>query len=245
MTDLYLACQNVKERQRPWHPVGRLSYENGKYLFLYTAGVEQLPDFLPFSGMPDLEKEYVSEQLFPLFANRILNRKRPEYADYLSWSGISLGEDTDITLLSRTGGIRETDGMEVFPHPVPSKDGCYEMDFFVRGIRYQPEWVQNEIKQIAVGSQLYLCHDRQNPHDKNALLLRTGPCLAVGYVPRYLAEDFLQFLEVDLDHTQVHATRVNANAPTRYRILCRMTAPWPLSFAPCSGAEFQPLAKMT
>ncbi len=239
MTHLYLACQDTKKRG--WYPVGRLSDDKGRYRFVYTRGVRSLPDFLPFTGMPELEKEYVSDQLFPLFANRILNKKRPEYLEYLAWNNVAPGEDTPFRLLTLTSGVRETDGLEIFPHPVPDDHGCYKMDFFVRGIRYLPKLAQSEIQHIQAGDLLYLAHDMQNRHDRNALLLRTESVVNMGYVPRYLSNDFLQLLKANFDCVKVFVAKVNLEAPTQYRVLCTMTAPWPKSFAPCSGPDFQPL----
>jgi hypothetical protein len=38
--------------------------------------------------MHDLRKHYVSEILFPLFSNRLLDSSRPEYPDYVQWLGV-------------------------------------------------------------------------------------------------------------------------------------------------------------
>jgi hypothetical protein len=38
--------------------------------------------------MHGLRKRYVSESLFPLFSNRLLDSSCPEYPDYVQWLGI-------------------------------------------------------------------------------------------------------------------------------------------------------------
>jgi len=78
-----------------------------------------------------LEQVYESNDLFPLFKNRLLKESRPDYEAYLRWSGF----DTDnppapIVVLGVTEGIRQTDAIEVFPCPVPGADGCYLSRFF-------------------------------------------------------------------------------------------------------------------
>ena len=41
--------------------------------------------------MRNLHEIYKSPDLFPLFANRLISRKRPEYKDFLRW--LDLRED--------------------------------------------------------------------------------------------------------------------------------------------------------
>ena len=55
-----------------WRPVGRLEHDDQLYRFWYTAGARK-PGFRPFPGMDSLDEVYESEELFPLFANRLLS----------------------------------------------------------------------------------------------------------------------------------------------------------------------------
>ena len=78
MKSLFVAWQDPQSRQ--WAPVGRLSRDDGQYRFVYTRGAKELPNFTPFGLMTDLQVEYVSDELFPLFANRIfefMSLRRP------------------------------------------------------------------------------------------------------------------------------------------------------------------------
>lgn len=70
-----------------WGPIGRLEHADGVYRFVYTKGAETLPGFRPFHGMDDLNRIYESDDLFPVFKNRLLPKSRPEYDAYLRWSG--------------------------------------------------------------------------------------------------------------------------------------------------------------
>ena len=81
MKALFIAWQDSKTRS--WSPVGRLTRESGLYHFVYTRGAEKVSNFRPFGRMQDLHKVYQSKELFPIFANRILAKSRPEYQDYL------------------------------------------------------------------------------------------------------------------------------------------------------------------
>jgi hypothetical protein len=83
MKTLYLAWQDPEDRH--WFPVGRLSFDGHVYRFVYTKGAKQSPRFVPFGMMRDLHAVYESVVLFPLFANRLLSKTRPEYRDCLAW----------------------------------------------------------------------------------------------------------------------------------------------------------------
>lgn len=81
MKALYVTWQDPDTRQ--WYPVGRLIHKDGSYEFTYTRGAKVSKKFVPFGRMLDLDVAYLSNELFPLFANRMLPKSRPEYSDYL------------------------------------------------------------------------------------------------------------------------------------------------------------------
>jgi hypothetical protein len=88
--------------------------------------------------MFDLTTVYESTEIFPLFANRLLAKTRPEYPQFLDWVNVRHDKDDPLVLLARTGGMRETDSLAVFPCPERHEDGTYSMHFFSHGIRYLP-----------------------------------------------------------------------------------------------------------
>lgn len=243
MKTLYLAWQDPKDRR--WFPVGRLDYNDNLYRFVYTKGAKESPNFIPFGQMQNLEDTYESTELFPLFANRLLSKTRPEYKDFLHWLNLQGNEDDPIALLARSAGIRGTDSLTVFPCPERDSDGKYHAHFFSHGIRHLPDAAIGVVGKLRPGTRLYLMPDPQNPHDSHALALRTNdPVTIVGYCPRYLSEDFLRVLQVNgLDEAQVTVEKVNRDAPIQLRLLCSMTAAWPKSFRPCSGKFYEPLAR--
>jgi hypothetical protein len=223
--------------------VGRLEHDNQLYRFWYTAGARK-PGFRPFPGMDSLEAVYESEELFPLFANRLLSESRPEYEAYLRWSGFEPGATPDpIVVLGVTEGIRQTDAVEVFPCPTPDADGCYFNKFFLHGIRWMPNVAVERIDKLQTGERLKLMPDLQNEHDPQAVAVRTETeRMLIGYVPRYLAHDVWQLVQqCDLDFVNLYVDRVNRDAPLQNRVLCRMRACWPPGFEPCSGDDFAPI----
>jgi HIRAN domain len=242
MKVLYLAWQDPKDRR--WSPVGRLSFDGGVYRFVYTKGALKSPNFLPFGMMQDLYTVYESSELFPLFANRLLSKTRPEYKAFLDWLNIRNSEDDPLTLLGRSEGLRGTDSLTVFPLPEKGSDGTYRVHFFSHGLRYLPDCAVQVVEGLRPGSRLFLMPDPQNRHDTYAVALRTDdPVMIVGYCPRYLSQDFLFLLKTGTPDTpEVVVERVNKDAPIQLRLLCSFRTPWPASFEPCSDEEYEVLA---
>jgi hypothetical protein len=227
-----------------WVSVGRLTHEDNVYRFVYTRGAKESKGFTPFGRMVDLDAAYVSDVLFPLFANRVLPKSRPEYQDYLRWLGLSEQNHDELEELARTGGLRATDALEMFPCPEPTQNNSYEVFFFSHGLRHLIPENQACVNTLKAGEKLFLARDIQNPHDANALLMRTNdPMSLVGYCPRYYSAEFTRLVDaVGADKVEVVVEQVNPDAPSQLRMLCKLTAPWPPNFSPCARDEFVPLA---
>ena len=242
MKKLYVTWQDPDTRQ--WYPVGRLSYEKGTYAFAYTRGAKASSKFVPFGRMMDLGVVYLSNELFPLFANRLLPKSRPEYHDYLKWLGLDESKADELEMLARSGGQRATDTLEIVPCPEPSPDNNYVAYFFAHGLRHMSEKDQQRAATLNTGERLFLMQDVQNKADPMALLLRTDdPMSMVGYIPRYYSAEFSTVMSrVSQERVVVSVERVNPDAPSNFRLLCKFVSPWPAGFVPCAKGEFEPLA---
>jgi hypothetical protein len=241
MRSLFVAWQDPNDRQ--WHPVGKLVFEKGTYVFAYTKGAKNAGSFTPFAGMPQLNAAYLSEELFPFFANRLLAQKRPEYGQYKGWLNLPRDENDPLVILGRTGGIKGTDSLEMFPCPQRELDGKYRVHFFTHGLRHLLAESTQIVNKLKAGDPLFLMLDIQNTADPAAISIRTGnPALMVGYVPRYFTPD-LKRLVSELGASQVMAAveRVNSDAPLQFRLLCSVVADWPINFHPFSQERFEPL----
>ncbi|OPY65911.1 MAG: HIRAN domain protein [Syntrophorhabdus sp. PtaU1.Bin050] len=241
MKKLYLAWQDAIERS--WYPVGCLSFDNQIYRFVYTKGARAAPNFVPFGRMTDLNIEYQSNELFPIFANRLMSKSRPEYKDYLQWLNLKDRGDVSFVILSITEGKRGTDSLEVFPCPEPNSAGKYEVRFLNHGLKYLSEHSTNRVNSLSPGEQLFLMHDLQNSYDPYALAIRCDdPTAIIGYCPRYLTRDLHELLKHNPSSVKVTVDQVNPNAPIKLRLICKVQSDWPKGFLPCSDTLYQPIA---
>jgi len=245
---LFLAWQAPTDHQ--WLPIGRLTFGGGCYRFVYLQGAskaERLHGFRPLLSFPSLSEVYESDELFPIFANRLPSRSRSDYGDFVRWLNAPQDEDDPIALLARSGGRRVTDNFEVFPCPAPDENGQYHIHFFAHRLRQLPAAAIERIGSLQPGDRLLLMHDFQNPYDPSALALRTngqreGDRHIVGYCPRYLLADAFEVLTRCPGLPEVAVEQVNPPpAPLQLRLLCNLTTCWPEDFRPCSNPEYQPL----
>jgi HIRAN domain len=247
MNTLFLAWQDPISRS--WFPIGKLTYDDQRYHFGYIHGAllaQQQANFRPLLAFPNLNQSYSSIELFSPFANRLLNRSRPEYPEFIDWLNLTSESHGDpysidpITLLGRSGGKRVTDHFEVFPFPKLSTAGEYEIYFFTHGLRHFPTHSQQRATECTVGEELLLVHDMQNQHDASALMLQTFDRHTLGFCPRYLAKDFFKLVCTTPQAIKVVVEKVNpAPVPLQFRLLCKLTAQYEQGFQPFSSAEYQ------
>ncbi len=243
---VYIAWRS-HDQDKSWSPIGRLDREGKQnYLFQYTKG-SQRADFKPFPGMTDLHQIYRSSELFPMFSNRLLNSRRKEYQSVLEWSGFDGSESPDpLAILQVTEGRRSTDYFEVFPKPKPDDNGLYHFRFFLHGLEWLPESLQERGGLLKSTDRLLCLYDIQNSYDQHAVALRTEEDrMIVGYLPRYLAQDLKELVGgCDPEFVRIVVNRVNPTAPLQFRVLCDMTACWPNEYAPFQRTDFEPIAKV-
>jgi hypothetical protein len=241
LKSLFLAWQD--SISRAWFPVGKLSYDQGLYHFCYLQGAKEAElraGFEPIYSFPDFGHEYSSDELFPLFANRLIRPSRPEYEDFVQWLNLPQGDYDPLTLLAISGGKRKTDTFEVFPCPERDSEGQYRVHFFSHGIRYTPEETLSHLAELEAGQEVWMAHDFQNPYDPRALLLHTPDLYTLGYCPRYLVEDVFRLREYG--PVRVRVERVNPPpTPLQFRVLCCLSADWPGGFEPFAGDAYRSL----
>lgn len=223
MKKLYVAHQDPDSRE--WIPVAVLEETQVGYELRYTMGASRCVGFSGFGRMSELDRVYLSPEIFPFFANRLISRARPEFESYMRWVGLSPDSLNDpMSILAVTSGIRATDAYELFSSP-ESVDGKLGFEFFVRGIRYLPGLTLSLLAEDLIGSSLRLMLDVQNEKDRSAVLLRTERNMViVGYTPRYYCSGMLDLLAMDKVELSIDVKRVNVDAPLDMRVLCSVKA---------------------
>lgn len=243
MSAMYVFWQDPESRR--WYPVGMLTQSNQTFRFVYTKGAAKAREygFIPFGRMRDLYLEYESRELFPFFANRMLSISRPDYHDYMRWIGAEDDKFNKILALSRTGGSRATDNLMLYMKPQPNECNEFDLFFLIHGIRHLPKVAIERVNALEVGDSLYPMYDILNEYDRDAVAIRTNdPSHFVGYIPRFFASDVKECISRNRPiECRLTVARVNRDAPFQLRMLCRFTSPWPESFYPCSGIEYEPL----
>jgi hypothetical protein len=244
---LFLAWQDPANRC--WHPIGRLTFNDGLYQFVYVRGALEARrqcGFEPLQSFPDLDAVYESQELFPLFHNRVMEPARPDFRQYAEWLNLPADADDPLVFLARSGGRRATDALELFPCPQPNDDGQYHIHFFVHGLQYMSAGSLAEVESLKPGERLLLMRDFQNEYDPNALMLRSSGDegrFAVGYCPRYLTADIFNLTGNCPDYPEVLVERVNLPpAPLQVRLLCNLTTCWPEGYAPFADEIYQPIS---
>jgi len=243
---LFVGWQDQKTRR--WCVVARLLRRTAgdgthEYVFEYVRGAEaaQSKGFQPFVAFPNLTESVRSRTLLPFFSNRVMPSRRPDYPNYLDELGLQPPAE-ELAVLARSGGRRTTERaeIEVFAPPTLRDDGTYETHFFIRGMRHVHA-KEEDVAQLRENERLLCMLDVQNPHNPEAVILRTSQQLVLGYVPNYLCNDVANLLT---SGCLVHATiaKVNQpNVPIQHRVLCRMVLAPPPGYRFLSRPEFQPL----
>ncbi len=238
MKSVFIAWQD--KITRCWHPVAKLTYDDFKkvYRLNYTKGAVENPRFKKFSHLDDINKVYESEEIFPFFRNRLINKNRAEYREILNWLDLE-PEENSINILAITGAERSTDNFRVIPLPQKYGDSEYRIDFLCNGISHLSESeklnIQNLKKETVVSYEL-----ESHPYDKNAVALfddKKG--MKIGYCPRYLSSDIRSLLtHSNIKEKKFSIRKVNPDAPYQYKILCTFRTEWPSDFIPNMSHEY-------
>lgn len=242
---LFVAWRNPETRQIV--PVGllvqRRDGDTASYSFAYLKLAETLDGFYPLPGLPDLHCRYDSPALFPVFANRLMPRDRADYPDYLARLDLDVEADP-FEVLGRSNGTRATDRIEVFASPERTPDDHAMSLFFVRGIRHL-DGAPAAVDRLRAGQALAIVDDPGNVMNGRALLLAGEDWVPVGWVPDYLVEHLHELRQFNGEDPTVTVEHINGtDTAPHMRVLCRVTAPWPVGYEPFHSIEFQPVISL-
>ncbi|MYC07682.1 MAG: DNA-binding protein [Chloroflexi bacterium] len=240
---LYLAWQD--RREKGWFPVGRLDIDvdSSDYCFGYIRGAKRAIEevgFAPLLEFPNLCEKYRSSDLFPIFKNRVMSSKRPDFIDYVRSLDLPVTADP-IQILSVSGGRRVTDSYEIFPKIDKAPDGSFTCRFFLHGWRYINSAAQNRIGSLKQDENLYVTLELTNPATGLAVQIQTENYHMIGWAPRYLVHDLASAMAESPTKYEAHVVRVNPQgAPINNRVLIEMNGCWN-RHEPMSGDDFKPI----
>lgn len=206
-----------------WYVVGRLTETQDGYEFAYTKGAAEAKDFVPFPGFNDLNRKYFSTTLFPLFSNRLIKDTRQEYKSFIEWLDLSKEAHSAVDILSRSGGRRATDSLQIFKRLQPDGDGKFVAYFFAHGLSHLEDKADERVSKLLPGEKLEIIHEKNNPKDLYAALVTAdNPKQRVGYLPSYISRELLLVQEKNPKAFTVHVQAIRPDIPYHYRLLCKI-----------------------
>jgi hypothetical protein len=180
----------------------------------------------------------MSNELFPMFKNRVLDSRRKDFGDYLQT--LALDHYDPIAMLAITGGGRQTDSFEVFPKIEKKADDSFCCRFFLHGLRYMSKLAQTRSMGLHEGEELGVSIELTNPKTGLAIQLTSEDYEFVGWAPRYLVSDLLKAI-ADVSKIRATVIRVNSDdVPMNRRVLVEFQGQLPSEFEPMASEQFQP-----
>lgn len=246
--------------EHPWtrviSPVGFLTFDGATYAFVYLQQVLGTDDFRPLLGFPDLHRRYESDQLFPLFAQRVMDPHRADYARYVDRLGLDPRELNPWEQLARSEGSRHGDTIQLLPSPWRDVEGLWRCRTLVHGLRWilmrettvdgvarQVTGVELEavLASLRPGDGLELVLEPSNVYNPRAVIVTDRSRTPLGYLPDLLTEGFGRLTKTAPVTARV--VRVNGpDAPAHLRLVVELTAPANDEFEFFSGRGWQMLA---
>lgn len=221
---------------RRYHAVGLLDQTGTGFRFAYLAGAQSVLGPRPLLGFSDYSRVYEAENLFPLFATRLMDPARPERPRLLE--ALSLDAlAAPLELLARSGGRRTGDSIELVPEPNVSADGVTDCLFLVHGVRHVPH-VDEVLSRLRRGDRLRLIDDSENPANPLAIIVSDEARAPLGWVPDPLV-DYIRHVH-SCGHAQLRVER--ANGPEfghHLRLLVQLKGTVEPDYRPFSGPQWR------
>lgn len=218
------------------HAIGVLEAGSGGFEFWYRHDVAEVDGFRLLPGFPETGRVYRAPRLFVLFAQRVMDRDRPDYAQYLAALALP-GDANELDVLSRTGGFRKGDRLQVAEEPEVDDAGRAAITFLVRGTRHVPEdraHVETALRRLERDDPLLLIPDSANPVNPKALFLATLDGQRLGWIPDLL----LGFFEVMHASGELRLAVLQVNGsdlPDHMRVVATVAGTVPVGFRAFGG----------
>lgn len=228
---LVVAWQNPDSRRIA--PVGLLEHGHEEYRFRYLRRAGEVPGFRPFLSFQEWRGDYRSTWLFPLFAQRIMSPRRPDFQAFLHQLDLAPGA-TPWEQLARSEGRSSGDTVQVFPVPEVEADGATTCMFLVHGVRYCNG---GQVPPLMPGHEVQLRDEPTNPKNPLAVQVVTDGS-PFGWVPDLLL-DYVREVR-GCGNARVTVQHVNGpEAPPHLRVLLRLHGALPVGRRPMEGPGWE------
>lgn len=235
--------------------IGRLAHDSDTYSFAYTRGAASIQGFRPLPGLENLRQRYESQQLPPIFGQRVMEPDRPDYTEYLLTIGLDPATATPWEQIVQSGGARAGDTLQFMQVPTVS-DGRARARFLANGVRHIPDRdrtlngrtlrvsaAQHEaaLRSLSPGEALPVTAETDNPEDAHATLVTVDGCSPLGYVPRVLSASIRELM--DAADVSLTVARVGApDAPAHLRLVLDLDLAAPPKFEFDRAGRWVPLS---
>jgi hypothetical protein len=97
--------------------IGTLEFSNKSWTFIYSDWFKNQSGIQPFANFPDVNREYVSEELPPFFESRLPGITQPQVEAFLrNQKNEQINEvETKVALLKKFGRLSITNPFELQP----------------------------------------------------------------------------------------------------------------------------------
>lgn len=212
-------------RSRALVHVGWLEFTGSQFVLSYTDDARTNERFEPFPPFPLLDQTYVSEELFPFFAVRLISSADPTFDAVLDAIGLTRSEATPAELLARSPESQH-DTIQVVPEPTEADDGTLVRTFLVSGVRHADgllgDGLDETITGLEPGTPVELLPEPDNPQNPRAIQL-VDESTVIGWLPDYLVDEVHGYLKAGRP-IAVTIERANGpEAPWHVRVQCRLT----------------------
>lgn len=236
-------------------PIGRLTSDEGSYVFCYTRAAQAASGLRPLLGFEDFDREYVSDRLHPIFAQRVMSRDRPDFESYVRSWGLDPTDATPWEQIVQSGGYREGDTLQFMEIP-QVRDGVARARFFINGVRHVPdceiqmldgtsvvassEKHERALRGLTIGDAVVAVAELDNKYDQNAMIVLSTDGVPLGWVPQALSSSLRELgggVGVSLSVARIG----EPSGPPHTRVVVELAVPVDSEFRFDRDGRWQPL----
>lgn len=259
-----LARPRVRELLVLWqHPeslallvIGRFGYDGETYTFSYARQAAQIPGLRPLPGLRDLTGSYRGSHMPPVFEQRVMSRRRPDYARYLERIGLAPTNGTPWEQIVHSGGARVGDALQFMELP-QVHDGYAHARFFANGIRHITDSARNvgghavtvtrddqeaALGHLCPGDRILLEPESGNPVDGNACVIMAGET-PIGWVPMAISAHVRRLMGAPQGLPATVARIAPPGSPAHTRLVVDLDVPAPRGFTFDPEGLWEPLGR--